>query len=59
MRNNPYDLYAYAEEQGIEVDWFPLSQVQSLSLPLPDGTTCIAIDPRKFWSTCPDLRAMV
>lgn len=53
MRNNPLDLYAYADERGIDVDWFPLSVTKSLSLPLPDGSCAIAIDPWKQ-STLPE-----
>ena len=39
------DLYEYAEDQGIDVDWVPLEQATSLSIPLPDGTCYIAVDP--------------
>ena len=39
------DLYEYAEDQGIDVDWFPMEQATSLSLPLPDGSCAIAINP--------------
>lgn len=45
MVNEPISLYAYAESRGIAVDWFSMRQAQSLSLPLPDGSYCIAIDP--------------
>lgn len=48
MNNNPLSLYAYAEQQGIDVDWFNMLQTSSLSLPLPDGSCCIAIDPWKM-----------
>lgn len=36
------DLYEYAENQGIDVDWIPLEQATSLSIPLPDGSYAIA-----------------
>lgn len=42
------DLYEYAEDQGIDVDWFPMEQAASLSLPLPDGSCAIAINPWKM-----------
>ena len=42
------DLYNYAEDQGIDVDWFPTGQATSLSLPLPDGSYAIAINPWKM-----------
>ena len=48
MENRLIALYEYAEQQGIDVDWFSASQVTSMSLPLPDGTCCIAIDPWKM-----------
>lgn len=42
------DLYEYAEDQGIDVDWFPMEQATSLSLALPDGSCAIAINPWKM-----------
>ena len=42
------DLYEYAEDRGIDVDWFPMEQATSLSLPLPDGSCAIAINPWKM-----------
>jgi len=48
MKNDPSTLYVYAEERGIEVDWYSMVRAPSLSLPLPDGTCCIAIDPWKM-----------
>lgn len=42
------DLYEYAEDQGIDVDWFPTEQATSLSLSLPDGSCAIAINPWKL-----------
>ncbi|WP_298069690.1 ImmA/IrrE family metallo-endopeptidase [uncultured Mailhella sp.] len=41
-------LYRYAEENGIDVDWFPMEQASSLSVPLPDDTYAIALDPWKL-----------
>lgn len=41
-------LYDYAEEQEIDVDWFPMSRAVSLSMPLPDGHYSIAMDPWKM-----------
>ena len=42
------DLYEYAEDQGIDVDWVPLEQATSLSIPLPDGSYSIAVNPWKL-----------
>ena len=42
------DLYEYAENQGIDVDWVPLEQATSLSIPLPDGSYAIAVNPWKL-----------
>ena len=39
------DLYQFASEQGVDVDWVPMEQALSLSIPLPDGTCCIALNP--------------
>lgn len=47
-------LLVYAEEQGIDVDWFPMNRAESLSIPLGSDTYGIAIDPFKIKST-PDL----
>ena len=48
MENRLIALYDYAEQRGIDVDWFSAVQASSMSLPLPDGTCCIAIDPWKM-----------
>ena len=45
---NLLELYDFAEQQNIDVDWFPLASVCSLSMPLSDGTCGIAIDPWKM-----------
>ena len=42
------DLYEYAEDQGIDVDCVPLEQATSLSIPLPDGSYAIAVNPWKL-----------
>lgn len=52
--DNLDSLLAYAEDQGIDVDWFPMNRAESLSIPLTDDTCGIAIDPLKIRST-PDL----
>lgn len=39
------DLYEYAEDQGIDVDWVPMGQATSMSIPLPDGFYAIAVNP--------------
>ena len=48
MENKLISLYAFAEEQGIDVDWFPMMATASLSMPLPGDTYGIAIDPWKM-----------
>lgn len=47
-------LLDYAEQQGIDVDWFSMKRAESLSVPLGDDTFAIAIDPRLIKSE-PDL----
>lgn len=42
------DLYQYAEHRGIDVDWIPMERALSLSVPLDDGSCCIALDPWKM-----------
>lgn len=48
MTNNPLDLYIYADNHGIEVNWFDLAQAPSLSVPLPGGSCAVAINPWKM-----------
>ena len=50
MTNNPLDLYRYAEQQDIDVDWVSMELATSLSVPLPDGRYAIAINPWKMTS---------
>lgn len=47
MSDGPLDLYKFAERRGIDVDWRPMQRTTSLSMPMEDGTCCIAIDPWK------------
>lgn len=47
MTNDPLDLYAYAENRNIDVDWVPMRRATSLSVPLGDGYA-IALDPWKL-----------
>lgn len=42
------ELYEYARERNIEVDYFLLSRIQSLSSRLDDGRLVIAIDTSKI-----------
>lgn len=42
------DLYKYAEEREIDVDWFPLPVTPSLSVKLPDNQCAVGIDPWKM-----------
>lgn len=44
---NILQLYDYAEQHNIDVDWFSMDQAISLSMPLPCGGYGIAIDPWK------------
>ena len=46
--DNPLDLYAFAEERGIDVDWITMPQADSLSILMPGGSFCIALDPWKM-----------
>lgn len=43
-----YTLYEYAEQEGIDVDWFPMPVTPSLSVQLPDGTCAVGLDPWKM-----------
>ena len=45
---NVLELYNCAEENGVEVDWLSLEFNGSLSLLMPDGSCCIALDPWKM-----------
>lgn len=51
MKNNPTSLYCFAESEGIDVDWFPLSYADSLSVSMPNGDCSIAINPWKMESS--------
>lgn len=42
------DLYRYAEDNRIDVDWVPMTKAASLSVPLPSNSYAIAIDPWKM-----------
>ncbi|MDN0031642.1 ImmA/IrrE family metallo-endopeptidase [Oscillibacter valericigenes] len=48
MTNDPVDLYKFAEQRDIGVDWFPMQRSASLSVPLDDGSYSIAVDPWKM-----------
>ena len=48
MTNNPLELYRYAEQQNIDVDWVSMELATSLSVPLPGGQYAIAINPWKM-----------
>ena len=50
VMDNLISLLVYAEDQGIDVDWFPMSRASSLSIPLGDDRYGIAIDPAKLRS---------
>ena len=39
------DLYKLAEAHGTQVYWFDLGAAESLSMPLPDGSCAVAMDP--------------
>ena len=45
------DLFEFAEEVGIDIDEYKMAWAESLSIPLPNGTCAIAIDPSKIIST--------
>lgn len=46
---NVFDLFRYAEEHKIDIDYFSLDSIEALSMPIC-GTNAIAIDPRKIKS---------
>ena len=46
--SNLLDLYRYAENNRIDVDWIPMTRAESLSAPLLDSSYAIAIDPWKM-----------
>jgi hypothetical protein len=52
------DLYVYAEEKGIDVDWVSMRKAESLSAELPDGSLCIAMDPWKMESIAKEVVAL-
>ena len=45
---NLLELYEFAENHNIDVDWVPLTASKSLSMPFPDGSYGIAVDPWKM-----------
>lgn len=45
---SPLYLYAYAEERGIDVDWYSMESVESLSIRLSSGKCAVAVDPWKL-----------
>lgn len=45
---NLLELYELAENHNIDVDWVPLTASKSLSMPFPDGSYGIAVDPWKM-----------
>ena len=48
MTNNLLSLYQYAEARNIDTDWCFMGKAKSLSMPCPDGSCCIALDPWKM-----------
>lgn len=48
-------LLSCADEHGIDIDWFPMKQAESLSVPLGNDRYGVAIDPTKIRS-CADLK---
>ena len=52
------DLYDYAEEKEIDVDWVSMRRAESLSAELPDGSFCIAMDPWKMESIAKETVAL-
>ncbi len=48
---DPQELYIFAEQRGIDVDWFPMNKAESISMPLSTGGYGIAIDPWRLRST--------
>lgn len=56
--NHPLELYEFAEARGVDVDWFSMPQADSLSVMLPDGSCCIAVDPWKMHSLAEETVAL-
>ena len=52
------DLYCFAQDNDVDVDWVPMEQAASLSVELPDGCACIAIDPWKMWTLAEETVAL-
>ena len=52
------ELYDFAEEKGIDVDWVSMRKAASVSVELPDGSRCIAIDPWKMETTAEETVAL-
>ena len=48
MVNSTLELYTYANQHGIDVDWVPMYRAASLSVPLPGNTYAIALNPWKM-----------
>ena len=48
--DNLISLLDYAEDQEIDVDWFPMKRASSLSIPLGEDHYGIAIDTQKIGS---------
>lgn len=48
--DNVISLLNLADDQGIDVDWFPMHRAESLSMPLGGERFGVAIDPRKVKS---------
>lgn len=45
---NLLELYEFAENHNIDVDWVPLTASKSISMPFQDGSYGIAVDPWKM-----------
>lgn len=45
---NLIDLYEYAEQHGIDIDWFDMQRAAALSMPLGDDRYGIAINPNEI-----------
>ena len=55
---NLLELYDFAETEGIDVDWFNMPLADSLSIILPGGSCCIAIDPWKVHTLSEEIVAL-
>ena len=55
---NLIDLYEYAEQHGIDIDWFDMQHATALSMPLGGDTYGIALNPKSI-QTCAEEKSCI